>query len=248
MGGNGLLRQQNIGPCANILAFAPISPKDRASLDAPASGTDKGADQQNGHQMKTRIRDIRRQDMQKAAFDVLAEVGFHGATLGKVAERLGMSRGLVHHYFKNKEELLEIAVRYGNRLISEEVARSLRRCTTPRERLDAIVEANFGDEIYIVGRAQYWISYCAEATISERLARLLHIQNSRMRSNLLHELRSLLSAKDAERLAEILSMLMDGMWVRMAVTRHYPRKQDAIDIIRDLLQSQIKPARAKRVS
>jgi TetR/AcrR family transcriptional repressor of bet genes len=195
--------------------------------------------------MKTRIRDIRRQDMQKAAFDVLAEVGFNGTTLGKVAERLGMSRGLVHHYFKNKEELLEIAVRYGNRLISEQMARRLRACKTPRERLDAIIEANFAEDIYVVGRAQYWISYCAEATISDRFSRLLRIQNSRMRSNLLHELRTLLPSVEAERMAEILSMLMDGMWVRMAVTRTYPRKQDAIAIITELLQGQLKSAKSK---
>jgi TetR/AcrR family transcriptional repressor of bet genes len=216
------------------------------SLDGPASSADKETDQGNRHQMKTRIRDIRRQDMQKAAFDVLAEVGFNGATLGKVAERLGMSRGLVHHYFKNKEELLEIAVRYGNRLISEQVARNLRRCKTPRERLDAIIEANFGDDIYVVGRAQYWISYCAEATISDRFSRLLRIQNSRMRSNLLHELRTLLPPAEAERLAEVLSMLMDGMWVRMAVTQTYPRKQDALGIIAELLEGQLKSAKSKQ--
>jgi TetR/AcrR family transcriptional repressor of bet genes len=51
--------------------------------------------------MKTRIRDIRRKDMQQVAFDILAEEGFHGVTLAKVAERLGMSRGLVHHYFRS---------------------------------------------------------------------------------------------------------------------------------------------------
>ena len=189
--------------------------------------------------MKTRIRDVRRQDMQKAAFDLLAEAGFHGATLGKIAERLGMSRGLVHHYFKDKDELLEAAVRYGNRLISEHVAANLRRCTTPRARLEAIVEANFNENIYILGRAQYWISYCAQATAAERFGRLLRIQNSRMRSNLLHDLRQLLPAAEAERLADLLSMLMDGMWVRMAVSGAYPQKAEAIAIIRELLDAKL---------
>ncbi|MBZ9813845.1 transcriptional regulator BetI [Mesorhizobium sp. CA7] len=188
-----------------------------------------------GDLMKTRIRDIRRKDLQRVAFDILAEEGFHGLTLGKVAERLGMSRGLVHHYFRDKDELLEAAVRYGNRLISEQIGASLRRCKTPRERLAVICEGNFDQRMYIASRAQYWISYCAQATFSARFARLLNIQNSRMQSNLLHELRILLAPAEAERAAEVISMLMDGIWLRLAVTKAEPTREAAIDMLANLL-------------
>jgi TetR/AcrR family transcriptional repressor of bet genes len=184
--------------------------------------------------MKTRIRDVRRRDLQRAAFDLLAESGFHGATLEKIAARLGVSRGLVHHYFKDRDELLEAAVRFGNRMISEHLIASVRRCRTPRQRLDAIIEANFSDAIYITARAQYWVSYCAQATIAERFGRLLRIQNSRMRSNLLYELRAMLPARKAERLAEVLSILMDGIWVRRAV-EGVPDRAEALRIIRDIV-------------
>jgi TetR/AcrR family transcriptional repressor of bet genes len=191
--------------------------------------------------MKTRIRDVRRKDMQRAAFDILAEEGFPGVTLAKVAERLGMSRGILHHYFKDKDELLEAAVRYGNRLVSEQVAASLRRSASPRERLVAIFAGNFDPQIYVASRAQYWISYCAQATFSPRFARLLRVQNARMRSNLLHELRQLLADTEAERAADTVSMLMDGMWVRMAVTKDRPRKDEALAILDAVLASLIKP-------
>ncbi|TPL23476.1 transcriptional regulator BetI [Mesorhizobium sp. B2-4-9] len=185
--------------------------------------------------MKTRIRDIRRKDLQLVAFDILAEEGFHGLTLSKVAERLGMSRGLVHHYFRDKDELLEGAVRYGNRLISEKIGASLRRCTSPRERLAAICSGNFDERMYIASRAQYWISYCAQATFSARFSRLLNIQNARMRSNLLHELRQLLPPAEAENAAEVLSMLMDGFWLRMAVTKTKPSREAALDMLTSLV-------------
>ena len=187
--------------------------------------------------MKTRIRDIRRKDMQQVAFDILAEEGFHGVTLAKVAERRGMSRGLVHHYFSGKDELLEAAVRFGNRLISEEIAASLRRCKTPKERLTTICNGNFDERMYIASRAQYWISYCAQATFSERFARLLNIQNGRMRSNLLHELRQLLPNVKAERAAEMIAMLMDGMWVRLAVTKVEPSRDAALVMLNSLVDS-----------
>lgn len=181
--------------------------------------------------MKTRIRDVRRRDMQRAAFDILAEEGFHGLTLAKVAERLGMSRGLLHHYFKDKDELLEAAVRFGNRLISEDIAGKLRVCRTPRERLTVIFGGNFGDTIYTASRAQYWVSYCAHATFSKRFGRLLRVQNARMHSNLMHELRQLTDAESARTIAEALSMLMDGMWVRMGVTGSGPDKRAACEMV-----------------
>jgi TetR/AcrR family transcriptional regulator, transcriptional repressor of bet genes len=187
--------------------------------------------------MKTRIRDIRRKDMQQVAFDILAEEGFHGVTLAKVAERLGMSRGLVHHYFSSKDELLEAAVRFGNRLISEEIAASLRRCKSPHERLTTICNGNFDERMYIASRAQYWISYCAQATFSARFARLLNVQNARMRSNLLHELRQLLPKVEAESGAEMIAMLMDGIWVRMAVTKAEPSREAALSMLTSLVDS-----------
>jgi len=198
--------------------------------------------------MKTRIRDVRRRDMQKAAFDLLAESGFHGATLGNIAARMGVSRGLVHHYFKERDELLEAAVRFGNRMISERLIQNVRRCKTPRQRLNAIIDANFSDEIYITARAQYWVSYCAQATISERFGRLLRIQNSRMRSNLLHELRQLLPRKKAERLAEVLSILMDGIWVRKAVDGGFPERAEALDMVRRMLDVSIGSGTSKRTA
>jgi TetR/AcrR family transcriptional regulator, transcriptional repressor of bet genes len=185
--------------------------------------------------MKTKIRDVRRGDLQKAAFDLLAESGFHGATLANIAARLGVSRGLVHHYFQSRDELLEAAVRYGNRMISEQLVAMVRHCRTPRQRLNAIIDANFGNEIYITARAQYWVSYCAEATVSERFGRLLKIQNSRMRSNLLHELRQLLSPRKAEHLAEVLSIFMDGIWVRKAVDGGFPERAEALRMVKQML-------------
>lgn len=181
--------------------------------------------------MKTRIRDVRRRDMQRAAFDILAEEGFHGLTLAKVAERLGMSRGLLHHYFKDKDELLEAAVRFGNRLISEDIAGKLRLCDSPRARLEVIFSGNFGEAIYIAGRAQYWVAYCAQATFSRRFSRLLRVQNARMHSNLMHELRQLTDPATATDIARAISILMDGIWVRMGVTGSGPSKREALGMV-----------------
>ncbi len=42
---------------------------------------------------------------------ILAEKGFSGATISLVAKEAGVSRGLLHYYFKNKEEMLTKVIR-----------------------------------------------------------------------------------------------------------------------------------------
>jgi len=42
-----------------------------------------------------------------AAVKVFAEKGYHGCRISDVAKQAGVAYGLVYHYFRNKEELLE---------------------------------------------------------------------------------------------------------------------------------------------
>ena len=43
----------------------------------------------------------------RAAASVFAEKGFHGASTGDIAERLGIKQGSLYYYFDSKEEALE---------------------------------------------------------------------------------------------------------------------------------------------
>ena len=53
----------------------------------------------------------RRRQILDAAVKVFATSGFHGARVGDIAEEAGVAYGLVYHYFKSKEELLETIFR-----------------------------------------------------------------------------------------------------------------------------------------
>jgi AcrR family transcriptional regulator len=55
-------------------------------------------------------REARRAELLKAAMAVLAEEGFVGASLRKVAERAGCTTGAVTYYFANKTELMAAVV------------------------------------------------------------------------------------------------------------------------------------------
>lgn len=48
-----------------------------------------------------------RDEIYRAAIEVLEENGFKGMTMDRVAEAAGVAKGTLYNYFKNKEELLD---------------------------------------------------------------------------------------------------------------------------------------------
>ena len=49
----------------------------------------------------------RRKTILRAAIEVFSKKGYHGCRIADVAKEAGVAYGLVYHYFKNKDELLE---------------------------------------------------------------------------------------------------------------------------------------------
>lgn len=73
------------------------------------------------------------QQILEAARRVLAQQGFAGATISQVAAEAGVSRGLLHYYFANKEELLARVVRSNVETSLALVAAMFSSCTTANE-------------------------------------------------------------------------------------------------------------------
>ena len=80
------------------MARAPMAP-----LVAAAAPTDRGA------------RGEKRQQILEAATRVFASRGYHGARVSDIAREAGIAYGLVYHYFRNKDEILDtiFAERWG---------------------------------------------------------------------------------------------------------------------------------------
>ena len=56
------------------------------------------------------IEEARREQIVSAAIDVLYEGGFAAASLGAIAERIGVSKGVISYHFTSKSELLREVV------------------------------------------------------------------------------------------------------------------------------------------
>jgi TetR/AcrR family transcriptional repressor of bet genes len=171
------------------------------------------------------IEQLRRQELASAAYEILQEEGIAGTTLAKVAERAGMSKGIVLHYFKGKDELLEVVMRHANALLRDEVAALMARATTPRERIEAIVAGNFSPKFFKPEICNAWLSLCAEVPRNAKFARIQRAIHARMRSNLLSGLKALLPPTQADAAVIGITAMIDGLWLRFGLS------QDGLSLI-----------------
>jgi TetR/AcrR family fatty acid metabolism transcriptional regulator len=60
---------------------------------------------------RTFVETARRAQIVAAAIDTIADVGYAGASFARIAERLGISRGLISYHFAGKDDLMRQVVR-----------------------------------------------------------------------------------------------------------------------------------------
>ena len=83
--------------------------------------------------------DQRREQMLRAALDVIAERGYPESRIADVAERAGTSPALVIYYFKTKDQLLTEAIRFSEDSWYEAGMRRMAEIPTAAGKLEEIV-------------------------------------------------------------------------------------------------------------
>jgi TetR/AcrR family transcriptional regulator, transcriptional repressor of bet genes len=187
----------------------------------------------------TKISDIRRRELRHAAYEVLQKEGMAGATIEKVAQRAGASKGIVHHYFKTKQELFEHAMRHSNSLLRDEVIRLMRLARSPDARLWAIIEGNFSTAFFTPGICHAWLALCAEVPREPQLARIQRIVHARMHSNLISALSALVPADQCEAVALGITTLIDGLWLRLGLRPGEISAPEALGQLADYLAHRV---------
>lgn len=161
---------------------------------------------------------IRRKQLVDAAIGAIHEHGFGNATVARIARRAGLSPGIVHHYFSDKEELLFETMRsLLSELRRDTVARQ-RNAATPKQRVNAIIEASFGESQFNEQVFSAWLALYGNARYSASLQRILVIYHRRLRTNLMYDLAKLMDRGRAACLAEGMAAMIDGLWLRYALT------------------------------
>ncbi|MEW6525797.1 MAG: TetR/AcrR family transcriptional regulator [Spirochaetota bacterium] len=89
------------------------------------------------------IIEVRRNQLTKAAYKVVSRKGYYNFTVRDIAKEAGLSTGLVHYYFKNKDDLLVSVLRVMNENLSFYLAKALEQTDDPKEKLIIFMDEAF---------------------------------------------------------------------------------------------------------
>ncbi|TDD42982.1 TetR/AcrR family transcriptional regulator [Nonomuraea terrae] len=91
----------------------------------------------SGQKERSFIEEARRAQIVASAIEVIAEVGFAQASLARIAQHAGISKGVISYHFAGKDELMEEVVERTYGTIAEHVGTRMVGLTTATELLRA---------------------------------------------------------------------------------------------------------------
>ncbi|EAU43045.1 transcriptional regulator BetI [Fulvimarina pelagi HTCC2506] len=177
----------------------------------------------------------------------IAEIGASGSldvTVGRIANRAGVSSALAHHYFGSKERIFFAAMRRILDDFGKSVLARFRTANGPRARVEAIIGASFDPDQFDPAIVSAWLAFYVEANRSQNAQRLLRVYARRLDSNLVHSLRDLMTEDAARRTAQGLASLIDGLYIRAALQERAPKRHDAAALVMDYLDKALKTEKA----
>jgi AcrR family transcriptional regulator len=95
-----------------------------------------------GEPERTFIDTARRAQIVAAAIDTIAEAGYAGASFARIAERLGISRGLISYHFAGKDDLIKQVVHQAAEQAKAYIRPRILAESTGPEMLRAYIESN----------------------------------------------------------------------------------------------------------
>ncbi len=187
---------------------------------------------------KVGMEEIRRRQLIDATIASIHEVGFAESSLSRISGKAGVSTGIVHHYFGNKADLLEATLRQLGESLRDSVVQRLELARSPVERLLAVIDGNIGPDQFTPQGVSAWLAFWAQVPKNERLARVQHIIISRLHDNLVHALK-LMGRADADDIARVTAALIDGLWLRAALSKEGPDPRNARRLVFDYLNAKL---------
>lgn len=167
---------------------------------------------------RARLDRIRKAELVAAAAQAIAEEGIERATVARIAARAEISAGIVHHYFGDKQGLIEATFRDLRRPVT---AAYLKELAAGTPRLSAAVAAHLAPDILSVARAAAWTACALKAPYEPGLARILAAtrcrQEAAFRQGFLEAFEDdLTDWNEAAFLAARLATAVDGIWFAAA--------------------------------
>ncbi|WP_298359253.1 transcriptional regulator BetI [uncultured Litoreibacter sp.] len=188
---------------------------------------------------RRRIRDIRHDEFVAATIRGVHAHGFGRVTMAEIAKEAGSSAASIAYYFGSKEKLMEATMRHLLTLLKQAMLRRYAAANTARDRLIAVIDANFDDQLFTPAQCSLWVQFWSNAPYVPILARLHRINRARVQSHVQAEVKHLFPPDKRAAVTAMLQAYMDGVWLEAAQSNDCNPSQarkDAAALVTLLLQ------------
>jgi TetR/AcrR family transcriptional regulator, transcriptional repressor of bet genes len=161
--------------------------------------------------------DDRRADLIAATAACLSETGLAGTNVRAICARAGVSPGLLRHYFGGIDDLVAATYEATSARMDAIFAAAVEGAGgDPRARLLAYLTASFRAPVTDPELLGAWTAFWALARSDVRMA-AIHIESYGGYRARLGDLLVACGARDAERLAIMLTAMVDGLWLELSL-------------------------------
>ena len=173
-------------------------------------------------QNKNDLLNLRRAQLTKAAYKVVAQKGYNDFTIKDIAEEAGLSTGLVHYYFKNKEELLFKLLKEMNSNLRYNLKKALTELTEPKDKLMAFCDEAFDlvdkEKAYFHVLIDFWARINHDARIRQANIKLFQSYRDEI-SSIIEEgiAKGVFAAMDVKITSVIIISLIQGTIIQYVI-------------------------------
>ncbi|HVJ40538.1 MAG TPA: TetR family transcriptional regulator C-terminal domain-containing protein [Dongiaceae bacterium] len=180
----------------------------------------------------------RRQDLIQGTIKSIASLGFNNSTVQTICEAAGLSRGLIGHYFKGKDDLLLEAFRHQTAQADEDTRQAIRAVgDDPLQRLLAATSVTFTRPANSRENALVWLAFCGVAPWNASMNELHSRLYRRYRSWIQRMMEQAAAERgieiDAKRAALTYAQMVDGFYIGWIMDKGAYSLQEANQIVCD---------------
>ncbi len=167
----------------------------------------------------------RHQEILDAAARVITERGLAETRISDIAERAGVSPGLILYYFESKDRLLAEALTFANDQFYLRTSREIRRIPSAKERLRRLIDLSVPGYLPEYDRLDewaLWIEVWVRALRDPQMAKDREVLDQRWRDQISDIIRAgqgtgEFPVRDASELALRLGALIDGLAIQVVM-------------------------------
>lgn len=190
---------------------------------------------------KLGMRAVRRSQLVNATVELIREHGVAGASVSEISAKAGLATGMVHHYFADKNALLEATMWELIHRMSRHMFALLAEARTPTERVLAFVDGNLSAQSMTRENVKVWLSFWGLVPQNPRFARIHNIVARRTQAALARTLVKCMPREEAVRNAKAIAIFVDGLWLRAAIDAEAMTPDLAGQIAHDFVRRQLGP-------